>query len=116
MEKVNFPENCFFNVNQAYLTIQKSQKIFYGDYFILGQVIEAANSPCDIEKDECWPNKVKMVCPIYDIKDGAFKGIVETLGFIVVCGNDNETFLNYGFDKEKSKLLSIFSSKNTYFK
>ena len=40
MEKVNFPENSLIYVNQAYLTIQKSKKIYYRDYYILGQIIE----------------------------------------------------------------------------
>ena len=48
MENVNFPEKSLFYVNQAYLTIQKSQKIYYADYFLIGQIIEAANPPDDI--------------------------------------------------------------------
>ena len=34
LEKVNFPENALFYINQAYLTVQKSKKIFYGEYFL----------------------------------------------------------------------------------
>ena len=36
MEKVNFPENTLFYLNQSYLTVKKNKKIFYCDYFILG--------------------------------------------------------------------------------
>ena len=36
MEKVNFPENTVFYLNQSYLTVKKNKKIFYCDYFILG--------------------------------------------------------------------------------
>ena len=36
MEKVNFPENILFYLNQSYLTVKKNKKNFYCDYFILG--------------------------------------------------------------------------------
>ena len=36
MEKVNFPENTLFYLNQSYLTVKKNKKNFYCDYFILG--------------------------------------------------------------------------------
>ena len=87
MDQVNFSENStffFFYINQAYLTIQKGQNIFYGNYWILGQVTEAANPPPDIKGNECETDEVKMYHKIYDIKDGHLKYIVETLGFIVV--------------------------------
>ena len=59
LEKVNFPENTLFYINQVYLTIQKSKKILYGEYFLLGQIHESSNPPSDIEsykcnKDEVW--------------------------------------------------------------
>ena len=47
MEKVNFPENTLFSVNQSYLTVKKI-KIFYSEYFVIGQVIEASNPPQDV--------------------------------------------------------------------
>ena len=40
LEKVNFPENLLFYVNQGYLTIQKSRKIYYDDYHIIGQSLQ----------------------------------------------------------------------------
>ena len=36
MEKVNFPANTLFYLNQSYLTVKKNKKNFYCDYFILG--------------------------------------------------------------------------------
>lgn len=63
----------FFYINQAYLTIQKGQNIFYGNYWILGQVTEAANPRPDIKGNECETDEVKMYHKIYDIKDGRVK-------------------------------------------
>ena len=45
MEKVNYPENTLFYINQAYLTVKKNKKIFYCNYFILGQIVENSNPP-----------------------------------------------------------------------
>lgn len=54
MEEVNFPGNILFN------KFQKDQKCFYGDNFILGQVIEAANVTTNIETYVCLPNEIRI--------------------------------------------------------
>ena len=41
----------------------------------------------------------------YDLETGEFGGLYETVGFFVVRGSLEEVLLNYGFDKEKSKVL-----------
>ena len=63
LEKANFPENALLYVNQAYLTVQKSKKIFYGEYFLLGQIHESANPPSDIQGYECKEDEVKYYRP-----------------------------------------------------
>ena len=63
MEKVNYPENSLFYINQTFLT---SPKMFYGDHFILGHVIEAANDPADIDNHKYGPEEVKIYQPQYD--------------------------------------------------
>ena len=52
LEKVNFPENLLFYVNQGYLTIQNSRKIYYGDNHIIGQIIESSDPPVEIKNYE----------------------------------------------------------------
>ena len=66
MEKVNFPENSLIYINKAHLTIQKNKKIFYCDYFILGQIIEACNPPNHIHKYELQDREVKFFRPRYN--------------------------------------------------
>ena len=51
-----------------------------------------------------------MSC-VYEVETGNFKGIREQLAFIVLRGDSDETFLSYGFDKIKSKLLYSFSKQ-----
>ena len=113
MEKANFPENSLFYVNQAYLTIQKSKKIYNADYFLLGQIIEAMNPPNDIKNYKVKNPEVKHLRPKYNPETGEFLGISETIGFLVVRGDPFEVFLNYGYNLEKSKILySTFRKKN----
>ena len=107
MEKVNFPD-----INQTYLTIQKNKKIYYCDYFILGQIIEACNPPneaCnppnDISKYELEDGEVQFFRPTHIKDTGEFLGLYETTGFLVVRGYAEEIFLSYGYDIEKSKVF-----------
>ena len=112
LEKVNLPENCLFYVNQGFLSTVKSGEIaMYFHNFIIGQLIIAANQPKNIDAYICSKNEVKLLACVYDIKTGDFKGIREQVAFIVLRGDADETFLSYGFDKIKSKLLYSFSKQ-----
>lgn len=84
----------------------------------MGKVIEATNSPPDIETYECGDEKVKVYRSIYDVKKWNFKGIVGTLGLIVIFEDGKETYFSYGFDIKKSKLLHSGQKRrtpNTFF-
>ena len=105
LEKVNFPENALFYINQVYLTVQKSKKIFYAVYFLLGQIHESSNQPSNIRSYECKEDEVKYEKDRYEKDTGKFIGLYETIGFLVVRGDSAEVFLSYGYDNEKSKIL-----------
>ena len=112
LEKVNIPENALFYINQGFLSTVKSGEIaMYLHNFVIGQLIVAANQPKDIANYTCLKNEVKVLSCVYDIESGDFKGIREQLAFIVLRGDSDETFLSYGFDKMKSKLLYSFSKQ-----
>ena len=112
LEKVNIPENCLLYVNQGFLSTVKSGEIaMYLHNFVIGQLIIAANQPKDIANYTCLKNEVKLLSCVYDIETGNFKGIREQVAFIVLRGDVDETFLTYGFDKLKSKLLYSFSKQ-----
>ena len=112
LEKVNIPENCLFYCNQGFLSTVKSGEIaMYLHNFIIGQLIIAANQPKDITTYICSKNEVKLLSCVYEIESGQFKGIREQVAFIVLRGDADETFLSYGFDKIKSKLLYSFSKR-----
>ena len=112
LEKVNIPENCLIYANQGFLSTVKSGEIaMYLHNFVIGQLIIAANQPKDIANYVCSKNEVKLLSCVYDIESGQFKGIREQMAFIVLRGDAEETFLSYGFDKIKSKLLYSFSKQ-----
>ena len=112
LEKVNIPENCLFYCNQGFLSTVKNGEIaMYLHNFIIGQLIIAANQPKDIATYICSKNEVKLLSCVYEIESGQFKGIREQVAFIVLRGDVDETFLSYGFDKIKSKLLYSFSKR-----
>ena len=112
LDKVNIPENALLYINQGFLSTVKSGEIaMYLHNFIIGQLIVAANQPKDIANYTCLKNEVKLLSCVYDVETGNFKGIREQLAFIVLRGDSDETFLSYGFDKIKSKLLYSFSKQ-----
>ena len=85
--------------------------MYYAGCFILGQVIKAANVSQDIDLYQCVENEVKMSRPKYDISNGQFLGLYETVRLVVVRGDDDEVFFNYVFDKDKSKVLYSYQKR-----
>ena len=43
--------------------------------------------------------------PKYDVTFGQFLGLVETLGYLIVRGDDRECYFDYGYNKGNSKVL-----------
>ena len=67
--------------------------------------MEASNPPYDISKYELQDREVKFFCPRYNKDTSEFLGLYETVGLLVARGDAEEIFLNYGYGKEKSKVL-----------
>ena len=95
LEKRNTPENCLLYINQSLLsTVKNGELAMYNHNFIIGQIIPAANQPEDISKYECAENEVKLYTCIYDIDTGEFKGVRDSLAYIIVRGDCEEVFLS----------------------
>ena len=105
LSKRNYPEISSLYLNQAYLTVQKGEDKVYSDHVILGQISAAANSPDDMKTYECAENEVKLVAPFYNEQTGEVLGLRKSLGFINLRGDEEDAFFNYGFSKNKSKVL-----------
>ena len=67
-------------------------------------MVEASNPPQNIDTYDLKGKEVKMVRSKCNAETGEFLGLYETIGFLVVRGNPEDIFLNYGFHKEKSKI------------
>ena len=79
--------------------------MYYSDMFLLRQIIEAINPPENIT-NYVWNNRqVKLYRPRYDTSTGYFLWLYETIGYLLVCGDEDEHFLNYGYCEENSKCL-----------
>ena len=68
----------------------------YANYQILGQIIEPLNLPEDIRDCLFQEKEVKLVRPRYEP---------------LTRGDEEENFLNYRFDENKSKLLYSFCKR-----
>ena len=106
LEKKDIPETCLFYINQSYLSFLKNREIaMYHDSFILGQLIVAANQPAQIETYSCKENEIKLHACLYDLTTGEFKNLQTELAFIMLRGDNNQSFFSYGFGPNKSSVL-----------
>ena len=85
--------------------------MFSGDHVLSDQIIEAINPPENISNYVCKKREVKIYRPCYDIATGQFLGIYETIGYLIVKGDDDEHFLSYGYCVEFSKILYSYRKR-----
>lgn len=107
--QANLPELTIFYLNQGSLHYKNDQKIFYGDHFILGQVIPLAELPADLSSFKLKSNEVKLLRPKYNVSDGKFLGLIETIGYITVRGDPGETFFDSGYDKKIVNFCTVLT-------
>ena len=97
LENKDIRENCLFSINQSYLSTVKNGEInLHHDNFILGQLIVAANQLAQIETYSCKENEVKLNTCLYDLTTGEFKGLQTELAFIMLRGDNNQSFISDG--------------------
>ena len=92
------------------MTVKNNKRMFYCNYSFVGQVIEAVNPSDNIESYVFKEREVKMRRFHYNPTTGEFLGLCDTVGFIVCHGGEEEMFLLYGYDENKSKLLYSFNT------
>ena len=106
LNKANFLENLLVYINQASLpSLKNDEETIYTVNVALAQLLPLINSPPDIEKHECQENEVKLLCPVYNADTGRFLGLEKRLAVISIRGDNDENFLSYGYDKDRSKVL-----------
>ena len=105
IEKAHLPEMTIFCVNQGYLSYKDNKKIYYVDTYIVGQIVPLLNQPESLDEYTPLENEVKICHAKYDTVTGQFLGLENCLGYLTVRGDKHENFFDYGFSKEKSKVL-----------
>ena len=93
------------------LTLNGGDYAIYLDYVMVGQLICAKNLPEDFDTYECKPDEVKLRVPLYNVEIGEFKGLQDWLAYIMVRGDEDEMFLSYGYDEDKSNIFIQLLSK-----
>ena len=68
--------------------------------YITGQVVPLLNLPEDLKNYQLKSDKVKLIKPKYDPVSGQFLGLIEILGYLTVCSDEQEHFFDYGYNKE----------------
>lgn len=86
------PENSLFYLNQSRFSNKGCNKHFYGDYFILNQILEHPDPPSNIKNHDFNEREVMLYRQTYDVATGNFKGLYKTVGERIVSGNANEFF------------------------
>ena len=70
----------------------------------MGQIIPLQNLPQDLDNYICKENQTKMLVPLYDTTNNKFKGIKQTLAYVMLRGNKNE-FFTYEYSEENCQVL-----------
>ena len=89
-------------------TSPQGDNVIYADYFIIGQMNPVFNVPDEIEcvmTYECAADEVTLIRHLHNISSCEFKGLTKTLAYIMVKGDDNETFFLYGYVNNKFKII-----------
>ena len=111
MDKANFPKNSIIYIDQGYLSVKDNKRIFYANYYILGEIIGAINPPENIENCDC--KDFKFYRPCHGPQMGQILSLYESIGYLTVGGNNEKHFLNYGIAKKIQKCYSL-TTKEEY--
>ena len=105
LNKADLPENTLFYINQGTsATVKSGEQAIYISNVLLAQILPYANNP-DVETYTLKDDEAFLICPIYNKDTATFCGVETRVALIMVRGDDNELFLSYGFDPDKSKQL-----------
>ena len=105
INKAKFSENTLVYCNQGTIsTLKVEDYAIYNDYVILSQLILANNCP-DLDNYRMKENEVILYVPLYNTENGYFRGVKKWLAYTIIRGDPHETFLSYGYDKERTKVL-----------
>ena len=77
LEIENMPEHTIMYLNQSQITYKGSKKIYYAEYFVLGQILQRSHSPKNLEDILLGERDVILICPRYNINSSKFEGLYQ---------------------------------------
>ena len=69
------------------------------------------NPPGKLKEYQLKENEAIINLPRYDTVTAQFLGLYETLGYLMVRGDSDKCFLDYGYSKQNSKILHSYNRK-----
>ena len=63
IDKENMPKNSILYINQGHQSVKDNKKIYYADYFLIGQVNECGNPSENLQDYKCQNREVIMYRP-----------------------------------------------------
>ena len=109
LHKRDFPENALLYINQAYLSAKDGDLVIYCDYVVIAQLLILKNPPEDFDPEN--RNYIRLYSPSYNREQRKFMEVIECLAYIMLRGDEDETFFTYGYDPEKSSILYCYSKQ-----
>ena len=94
LEKENMLKYIIMYLNKSRISYKGSKKIYYAEYFVLGQILERSDSPKNLDV-VLGERDVILIHPRYNINSGKFEDLYKCLGKIIVRGDQKQIFLDY---------------------
>ena len=110
-DKENTPEMLVFYINQGYQYLKDNKRVYYANYYILGQKNECMNLPENLNEYQLKENEAVINHPRYDTVTREFLGLYQTLEYDMVRGDHDKYFFDYGYSKQISKILHSYHRK-----
>ena len=101
------PEMLVFYINQGYQSFKDNKRVYYANYYILGQVNECMNPPENLKEYQLKENEAVINHLRYDTVTEKFLGLYQILGYLMVRGDSDKFFLDYGYSKQNSKIYIV---------
>ena len=100
-------EMLVFYINQGYQSFKDNKRVYYANYYILGQVNECMNPPENLKEYQLKENEAVINHLRYETVTEKFLGLHQILGYLMVRGDSDKCFLDYGYSKQNLKIYIV---------
>ena len=87
------PEMLVFYINQGYQSFKDNKRVYYANYYILGQVNECMNPPENLKEYQLKENEAVINHLRYDTVTKKFLRLYQILGYLILGVTVTNAFL-----------------------